>query len=407
MKKTNTKQNIPDGWKSTQLSSIGTFSKGAGILKNQLTEVGHNAVRYGELYTKFDYKIKKIHSFIPDEVVPLAKEIQYGDILFAGSGETIDEIGKSAAYLLKEKGYAGGDIIILRPKKDDSLYLAYFLNKGEARKKLRELGAGQSVVHIYKSDIEKMDVCIPPLPEQKRIVLVLETWDQAIEKLKRKIEIKKEVKKGLMQELLTGKTRLSGFIEKWEIIPLAKIAQINPKVNSLPDKFIYVDLESVTKGNLIKERQIELDGAPSRAQRLLKEGDVIFQTVRPYQMNNLYFDKTGNYVASTGYAQLRSYKDSRFLFYILHTDRFVNDVLNRCTGSNYPAINSTDLGEIELKVPRGSGEQSAIADILITADTEIKTLEKKLRTIKDQKKYLLNNLVTGEIRTPETLSILK
>ena len=140
---------------------------------------------------------------------------------------------------------------------------------------------------------------------------------------------------------------------------------------------------------------------------ILKRRDVIFQTVRPYQRNNLYFDYEGDYVASTGYAQLRSWGYSKFLYYLLHTERFVSDVLSRCTGSNYPAINSTDLGEIELKAPPNLKEQAALANILTTADKEINQLEHKLLILIDQKKYLLNNLVTGTIRTPETLSIPK
>ncbi len=404
MKTKPSQRNIPQGWNETRLSAVGSFSKGAAISKEQLSVSGHNAIRYGELYTKHHFHIRKIHSYISDDVAEQSTKIKYGDIIFAGSGETIDEIGKSAAYLLREDAYAGGDTIIFSPKKADSLFLSYLLNVGEGRKKLRELGQGQSVVHIYKSDIENLRLHLPPLDEQKRIVSVLETWDQAIQKLTQKIEKKKNTKKGLMQELLTGKTRLPGFKGKWEILPLSKIAQLNPKLDPLPDRFIYIDLESVTKGILLSERQIDLTGAPSRAQRLLKEGDVIFQTVRPYQVNNLYFNKTGNYVASTGYAQLRAYGDSKFLYYILHTERFVNDVLNRCAGSNYPAINSTDLGEIEIRVPKDTKEQSSIAKILSTADLEIQAFECKLKILQEQKRYLLNNLITGTIRTPETLS---
>ncbi|PIR66895.1 MAG: restriction endonuclease subunit S, partial [Parcubacteria group bacterium CG10_big_fil_rev_8_21_14_0_10_36_14] len=156
MKTNQLQKNIPKEWQLTKLADIGVFSKGAGIAKEELSENGHNAIRYGELYTRYNVKINKIYSFISDKIIPLTKKIKYGDILFAGSGETIDEIGKSATYLLKEDCYAGGDVIIFSPKNANSLFLSYFLNFGEGRKKLRELGQGQSIVHIYKSDMEEI-----------------------------------------------------------------------------------------------------------------------------------------------------------------------------------------------------------------------------------------------------------
>ena len=123
---------------------------------------GNNAIRYGELYTKYDFKIDKIYSFIPDEAALKSKKINTEDIVFTGSGETIDEIGKSAAYMLKEPCFAGGDTIVFSPKNQSSLYLAFLLNIGSVRKQLRAFGQGQSVVHIYKKDIENISIFLPP-----------------------------------------------------------------------------------------------------------------------------------------------------------------------------------------------------------------------------------------------------
>ena len=207
-----------------------------------------------------------------------------------------------------------------------------------------------------------------------------------------------------MQDLLTGKKRLTGFSDKWKHTNLGNESIINPRIQKLPNFFIYIDLESVEKGVLLKENKIILENAPSRAQRLLQKGDILFQMVRPYQKNNLFFNKDGNYVASTGYAQIRTSNSNHYLYQLIHTDDFVNKVLDKCTGSNYPAINSTDLSEIEIMIPSDISEQKEIAKILTTADKEITELERKLQIIKDQKKYLLNNLITGTIRTPTNLS---
>ena len=112
---------------------------------------------------------------------------------------------------------------------------------------------------------------------------------------------------------------------EWEVKPLNKACQVNPSVQNLPNKFIYVDLESVKDGTLLQKKNIQLDGAPSRAQRLLKKGDVLFQMVRPYQQNNYFFNTEESipYVASTGYAQLRACESNDYLFQYLHNDKFL------------------------------------------------------------------------------------
>lgn len=112
--------------------------------------------------------------------------------------------------------------------------------------------------------------------------------------------------------------RFSGFDDEWVVKKLNDVSNINPKTGDLPENFIYIDLDSVNKGILTKYNQINKVDAPSRAQRCLDVNDILFQTVRPYQMNNLFFELTDNkYVASTGYAQIKSKINSRFLYYYL------------------------------------------------------------------------------------------
>lgn len=177
----------------------------------------------------------------------------------------------------------------------------------------------------------------------------------------------------------------------WEEKELKKIAEINPKNKLLPDKFIYIDLESVEKGVLLKETIILKNEAPSRAQRLLKNEDILFQMVRPYQKNNLFFNKTGDYVSSTGYAQIRAYKNSKFLYYLLHLDNFISEVMNRCTGTSYPAINSSDLSTILIKVPNEK-EQQKIANFLTEIDNKINLVSKQLDGTKQYKQGLLQQM---------------
>jgi len=195
-------------WNESRLGELGSFSKGAGISKPEVTSEGYSAVRYGELYTSHHIMVKRIRSFISEESKASSKRINDGDILFAGSGETAEEIGKSAVFLGKEETYAGGDVIIFTPKKGDPLYLAYALNASSARKYLRTRGQGNSVVHIYKRDLECLRVPLPPLDEQKRIAQCLASVDEEIDSLKETVRQLTEQKCGLMQQLLTGKIRV-------------------------------------------------------------------------------------------------------------------------------------------------------------------------------------------------------
>ena len=206
---------------------------------------------------------------------------------------------------------------------------------------------------------------------------------------------------------LTPKLRFPEFREEagWTEKPLKAVAEINPANDGLPESFIYIDLESVEAGKLKAKNRISRVGAPSRAQRLVERGDIIYQVVRPYQRNNLLceFDDDEDYVASTGYAQLRAKGNNRFLYQSIHTDSFVGRVIAKCTGSNYPAINSSDLAEIELSLPPSLPEQQKIAECLSSVDELIAAQARKLDALKGHKKGLMQQLFPRDGETQPRL----
>ncbi|MCE2195391.1 restriction endonuclease subunit S [Streptococcus thermophilus] len=176
---------------------------------------------------------------------------------------------------------------------------------------------------------------------------------------------------------------------QWEKIKLSKIAKFNPK-STLPEKFKYVDLESVLGTDLISYREVSRENAPSRAQRLAQKGDIFYQTVRPYQKNNYLFDSDEkDYVFSTGYAQLRPLIDSAFLLARLQEESFVNKVLERCTGTSYPAINSKDLSKISVTIPQTVEEQSAIGSLFRTLDDLLASYKDNLANYQSLKATML------------------
>ena len=196
--------------------------------------------------------------------------------------------------------------------------------------------------------------------------------------------------------------RFAGYTEPWEEKKLGEVAEVNPK-SVVPDEFKYVDLGAVVGTEMVSYRNETISTSPSRAQRLAIKGDIFYQTVRPYQKNNYLFEKDDNdYVFSTGYAQLRPSGDGCFLLSYLQTNKFVNVVLDNCTGTSYPAINSKDLSDIFISLPSLS-EQTAIGSFFQDIDQLISLQQRKLEVLKEQKKTYLKLLFPAKGQTKPDL----
>jgi len=209
------KQRLPgfdEEWKEVRLGTSGIFSKGKGISKDEVSETGLPCIRYGQIYTTNDHVATELPSYISAERVRESTRIGYNDLLLAGSGETIDEIGKAIAYMGAGEAYAGGDIVIFSPKREKirADYLAYYLNT-EGRRAVRRLGQGQSVVHIYARDLMDVSVPLPSVQEQEAIASVLAEADAELADYERKIALLNNQKRFLLNNLVTGTIRLPKF----------------------------------------------------------------------------------------------------------------------------------------------------------------------------------------------------
>ena len=175
---------IPKDWKPISIGRIGRFSKGNGLSKKELVPTGIPCIRYGEIYTKHNYLLQQFYSFIPRELANNSIPLQKGDILFAASGETLEEIGKSIAYLGEEEAYIGGDIVVFRPQKGiSSHFLGYALDSHSAISQKSQMGRGITVMHIYSSSLKNLKIALPPLPTQQLIATYLDRKTQAIDAL--------------------------------------------------------------------------------------------------------------------------------------------------------------------------------------------------------------------------------
>lgn len=197
-------------WVEKRLGDCGSFSKGAGISRAQANSGNIPAIRYGELYTTHQDYVKAFESFISEDVAKTSTRLTRGDIVFACSGETKEEIGKCAAFIGDEVAYAGGDLIIFSPTDGyDSLFLAFELNAPFCSSQKAAAGQGDAVVHIRQNSLAELVVHMPiTLAEQQAIASVLSDMDAEIAALEAKRAKYESIKQGMMQELLTGKARL-------------------------------------------------------------------------------------------------------------------------------------------------------------------------------------------------------
>jgi type I restriction enzyme S subunit len=195
-------------WEVKRLGEIGRFLKGSGVRRDQAQSGEIPCVRYGEIYTTHHDVIHEFTSFISPEVAKTATRIHCGDILFAGSGETKEDIGKCVALVHDFEAYAGGDIIILRPSAGCPRFLGYLLNTAKAAKIKANFGQGDAVVHIGSASLSKIEMELPDEDEQTAIATVLSDMDAELTALQAQLDKTRLIKQAMMQDLLTGRVRL-------------------------------------------------------------------------------------------------------------------------------------------------------------------------------------------------------
>ena len=403
---------VPKGWEEVQFSSIVKETQ-LGTTERHKGEVCEEAIpllKMGNL-TWGSFNLTNL------ELIPRAKVdknliLKKGDFLF-NTRNTPELVGKSAVWdgRIKEITFDNNINRITFTEKVDSFYLRYYLNFGKGKSKINSLPAGStSVAAIYWKDLKNIKVIIPPLPEQQKIAKILSTWDKAISTTERLIDNSTQQKKALMQQLLTGKKRLlddngERFEGEFNQHRLSELVNIDKKSlgKNTPEnyEFEYISLSDVSTGTISKslERHV-FSSAPSRARRIVKENDLLLATVRP---NLKGFAKArkehDGFVASTGFAVLSAKKDvsSDYVYHYLFSHHLTGQINALVVGSNYPAINSSDVGSLKILCPPLE-EQQKIATVLTNADKEIELLEQQLADLQQEKKALMQVLLTGKKR---------
>jgi len=377
---------IPDEWKEYSFNDIFIFSTGKSIKQNEASpEFSIPCVRYGELYHMYNEIITKVINKTNLDKSELLFS-KGNEILLPSAGEDPLDIGSASALTLKDIAI-GRTINILRPSKENIYsqeYMAYFINH-QLKRKIASLAKGSSISNVYNSDLKKIKVPLPPIKEQQKIAKILTTWDDAVSKQEDLIKVKEQLKKGLMQKLLSGEVQFDGFNGEWEEVRLGNICKITTgKLNANA----MIENGKYTFFTCAKE-SYKIDIFAFDTEALLVSGNGA-------NVGYIHYFK-GKFNAYQRTYVLDKFQDNIMLIkYLL--DKYLSFQINReKNDGNTPYITLPTLTKMKLKLPPLQ-EQQKIAQVLSTADKEIELLKNELESLKEQKKGLMQKLLTGEVR---------
>ncbi len=337
--------------------------------------------------------------------------LRRGDVLITKDSETAEDIA-SAAVLADEiqNLICGYHLAILRPDKErmDSYFLAKTLQHHRVHNQFVTKANGVTRYGLTLSVINNATIPVPPLIEQAEIARILSTWDRAIERVQRLIEAKQRLKKGLMQGLLTGRLRFSEFGEPieakgnnpdgWETVEFHKCAtrskkKIDPVTNDL--NFRCVELEHISQetGKIIGETESKQQ---TSSKNYFRPGNVLFGKLRPYLHKFAFCDFEGVCSSEIWVLQSKSICTSRYLFYLVQTDSFLSASI-QTTGTKMPRSDWNVVKKTKFALPNLE-EQERITALLDQVGLNIELLERHIMQLKQQKRGLMQKLLTGEIR---------
>ena len=337
-----------EDWEQRKLGELAPLRGGFAFKSEKFTTAGipivkiSNILQDGSVGSDFS-----CYEMIPDDE---NFTLRNGDTVLAMSGATTGKV--SVLTCTEDEKYYQNQRVGFFTRKGNFNYdfVSVIVRSHLFIEQLKSVLVAGAQPNVSPKDIDSFEFMVPQkFVEQEKIGHFFKSLDKLITLHQRKFETLKKLKKGFLQKMFPTE--------------------------------------------MVSHRTEEKVSAPSRAQRLAKEGDVFYQTVRPYQRNNYLFNKADdNYVFSTGYAQMRPYGDGYFLLSLVQTDNFVNVVLDNCTGTSYPAINSTELSNIEVSYPKEIEEQKKIGTYFKNLDNLITLHQRKLDTLKKLKQGMLQQM---------------
>ena len=389
---------FPCDWVTDKkLKDLGSFGKGKGLPGDKMTTEGVPCVGYGDIYMKYNhFHFEEAQTFVDEETASESQPIHKGTLLFTGTGETADEIGKCVCYNGDETIYAGGDIITFVADKVNPLFLAYQQYQEFSLRKKASFGQGHSVVHIQRENLEKLNVAYPKsAEEQSKIAEILMKWDEAIELREKHIAALESKKEAILQRLVVKN-------DGWKKVKLKDILIERSIFATKEDGYPHVTL---SKAGVNKKTD--------RYNRdfLVKSDDKKYKITYPndicYNPANLKFGVicVNKFPEEAIFSPIYvTYEVSEmynvdFIGAILCSNNFINYIRKYEEGTVYErqAVKSEDFLRGEIWVPSSKAEQDRIADVIHKINDYVDLVQQELETLQLQRKtlqqYLLNGIV--------------
>ena len=377
--------------------------------------------------SKYNGSFIKCISSTDIELIPSPKYISKGDILFAGTGELVEEIGKNIVYMGEEKCLAGGDIVVMKHSLNP-IFLNYALNCSYSQSQKSKGKAKLKVVHISARDIGNILIALPGINEQEKIANFLDQKCSEIDALysdiSGQISTLEEYKKSVITEAVTkglnpdvemkdsGINCIGSIPLSWKIIKTKYICQISiGLVTTMTTNYVQDPSEGVS---LIRNGDIKINKIDTNGMVYLSQKFVEKNSNRRLKENDIVTVHTGNigtsaiieneFVGCVGFATIqsrpnRSIVNERYLCWFYNSNAFIEQCILHNTGDGRQNLNLYDFVDLWVALP-DIKEQEIIADYIDQKCSEIDSLirEKKeqLKVLEEYKKSLIYEYVTGK-----------
>ena len=393
-------------WERKTLDDVADFFKGKGISKSEIHPQGETpCIRYGELYTIYGEVIKTVVS----KTKLAVSELFFGeknDVLIPSSGETKIDIAR-ASCVLADGIALGGDLNVLRSD-ENGVFLSYMLNS-VLKREIAKKAQGDSVVHLYASQLKLVDIAVPIKQEQQKIADCLTSMDDLISAEAKKLLALKTHKKGLMQSLFPAegeavpKLRFPEFRDagEWNEKKLSDFATIVRGGSPRPiDEYITNDADGLNWlkiGDIDKESKFvtstkeKVISAALSKTREVNPGDLILSNSMSFGRPYILKIKTCIHDGWIAISQIKDDVSRDYLYYLMMTTACQDYFSNNAAGSGVQNLNADIIKLLPIAYPTKE-EQQKVADCLSSVDEKISTVVKNLDMIKLQKEGLMQQL---------------
>ena len=293
-------------------------------------------------------------------------------------------------------------------------FLYYWMQGADCMNQLNEVkGLTDMADYVSLTNQRKMWLSAPPVPVQRRIAGILSAYDELIENNQRRIKILEEMARSLYREWFVHfrfpchdkvkmvPSPLGPIPQGWEVKKLGEIAdvnraQINP--HTAPDEVHYIDISSVSPGQIDTIITFPFAEAPGRARRIVQHGDIIWSCVRPNRRSHaLVMQPALNTIASTGFAVLTATKvPFSFLYLAMTTDDFVTFLTNSATGSAYPAVSAKTFEDAVLLIPPAPALKK-FGETTVPMAEQTHILQRQTQNLRRTRDLLLPRLLSGNL----------